>query len=69
MKRINWKMIFAIVFIVVSTYFGICFMENEFCETMSGVMWLFGEATIVGIIFVGDFINFLKKWSKELMNE
>lgn len=66
MKKINWKMVIMVVFIVVSTLIGIYFMEEEFCEWMSGLMWMIGEMTIVGLVFMKDFFKFMKKWVEEL---
>ena len=68
MKKINWKMVIAILFIAVSTHVGIYFMEEEFCEWMSGVMWIFGEMMIVGLIFTRDLFRWLKEWIEELNN-
>ena len=66
MKKINWKMVITVVFIVVSTLVGIYFMEEEFCEWMSGLMWMIGEMAIVGLVFMKDFFKFIKKWAEEL---
>lgn len=66
MKKINWKMVVMVIFVAVSTLIGIYFMEEEFIEWMSGLMWMLGELTIVGIVFMKDFCKFMKDLCKEM---
>lgn len=66
MKNINWKMVIMVVFVAVSTLIGIHYMEVSFCEWMSGAMWMFGEITIVSIVYLKDVCNVIEKLYKEI---
>jgi hypothetical protein len=66
MKKINWKNVVMIIFVAVSTLLGIYLMEWEFCEWMSGVMWMIGEVTIVVIISTKDFCKWIDGLYKQL---
>lgn len=60
MKKINWRMIAAMVIVVLMTYFGVGFMEDDWCEVMSGVIWIVGEAFIVGILMWRELMSFYR---------
>lgn len=60
MKKVNWRMIAAMVIVVLMTYFGVGFMEDDWCEVMSGVIWIVGEAFIVGILMWRELMSFYR---------
>ena len=60
MKKVNWRMIAAMIIVVLMTYFGVGFMEDDWCEVMSGVIWIVGEAFIVGILMWRELMSFYR---------
>lgn len=66
MKALDVKMIAIIIVIVLMTGVGIRFMEDEWIEPMSGIIWLVGEAMIVGVLTFKPVMKFIMEETKSL---
>lgn len=64
-KNLDGKMIAIIIVIVLMTGVGIRFMEDEWIEPMSGIIWLVGEAMIVGVLTFKPAMKFVIEETKE----
>lgn len=60
MMKKNWRTIVAMIVVIVMTFCGVTWMEEEWYETMSGVIWITGELLIVGIIMWRDLFALYK---------
>lgn len=66
MKALDVKMIAIIIVIVLMTGVGIRFMEDEWIEPMSGIIWLVGEAMIVAVLTFKPVMKFIMEETKSL---
>lgn len=56
-KKINWSAIVMIVLLVTMTWIGANLMNYEWCEEMSGRIWISGE---LGITLVWSVVQLVK---------
>ena len=66
MRNLDVKMIAIIIVIVLMTGVGIRFMEDEWIEPMSGIIWLVGEAMIVAVMTFKNVMKFIMNEAKDL---
>lgn len=59
LKKIDVKMIVAIIIIVAMTCIGVHYMEYDWCEPMSGIIWIIGELMIVVMLTAKDMTKFM----------
>lgn len=64
--KIDWNMIGTIIVVIGMTLLGIKLMEEEFIEWMSGVIWIAGEAFIVGLITYKPIVRFVMDETKKI---
>ena len=62
----NVKMIVMVIIVAAMSAVGVYRMEYEWCEWMSGVIWLVGEAMIVGILGFRPAMKFIMDETKRL---
>ena len=67
--KLDVKMIAAAILVVVMTCTGVTFMENDWYETMSGIIWLVGEAMLVAVVMYKDIIRFTVEEIKTLFDD
>lgn len=59
MEKFDVRMIVAIIVAVAMTCIGVSYMEYDWCEPMSGIIWLAGEIMIVGLLAYKPTTKFL----------
>ena len=64
--KIDWNTIATIIVVIGMTLLGIELMEEEFIEWMSGVIWIAGEAFIVGLITYKPIVRFVMDEGKRI---
>lgn len=64
--KIDVNTIVAIIIVAVMSAVGIHYMEYEWCEWMTGVIWLAGELMIVGILLFKPVMKFIMEEAKSL---
>ena len=60
-KEYDVKMIMMIILIAVMSSAGVYYMEEEWTEWMTGVIWLIGELLIVGVLTFKPIVRFILK--------
>lgn len=72
-KLTNWirenydvKVMAMIIIIAAMTGVGVYRMEYDWCEWMTGVIWLVGEAMIVGVLAFKPIMKFVIDETKKL---
>ena len=64
--KLDMNMIVMVIIIAVMTATGIHYMEYDWCEWMTGVIWLAGEVMIVGVLAFKPMMKFIMRETKEL---
>ena len=69
MKKINWSYIVVFVLLIVATLTGVYLMEEEFCETMSGLIWIAGEVCLTALWVMKEILKWAKKYLEKLFDD
>ena len=64
--KLDMNMIVMIIIIAAMTAVGVHYMEYDWCEWMTGVIWLAGELMIIGILGFKPMMRFIMRETKEL---
>lgn len=57
--KLDMNMIVMVIIIAVMTATGIHYMEYDWCEWMTGVIWLAGELMIIGVLAFKPVMKFI----------
>lgn len=60
------KMMELIIVIAIMTVVGVYRMEYDWCEWMSGVIWIVGEILVIGVLTFKPMMKFVVKETKDL---
>lgn len=69
MKKINWSYIGMFVLLIAATLIGAYLMEEEFCETMSGLIWIAGEVCLTAMWVTKEILKWPKKYLEKLFDD
>ena len=64
--KFDVKTIVTVIIIVAMTCVGVRYMEYDWCEPMSGVMWIIGEMLVVAVLTYKEMVRFIMQEAKEL---
>lgn len=67
MKKINWGLLIMVIMILVMTIVGVYFMEEDWTEDMSALIWIIGMVCMT-VIYVEN-VKSKTKVLKEKLNQ
>lgn len=69
MKKINWSYIGMFVLLIVATLIGAYLMEDYWCESMSGLIWIVGEVCLTILWATKEVLKWAKKYLEKLLED